>query len=58
MDVISERSDGRSEVAIGGSSWRVVAEQLAGWGQAIDVVGPIQVRRRLAKIGAELVEAY
>ena len=51
-------ADGRCEVRIGGSSPRVIAERLAGWGKTIDVIGPREVRRHLAQIGAELVEAH
>ena len=58
LDVLSQPSDGRSEVAISGSSSREIAEQLAGWGKAIEVIAPSEVRRDLAEIGTELVEAY
>lgn len=51
-------SEGRFEVQIGGSTPRIIAEQLAGWGQAIEVIGPEEVRRHLARIGVELVKAY
>jgi predicted DNA-binding transcriptional regulator YafY len=51
-------ADGRFEVHIGGSSPETIAQQLAGWGKAIEVVGPDEVRRHLARIGAELVAAH
>ncbi|MGH2532906.1 MAG: helix-turn-helix transcriptional regulator [Thermomicrobiales bacterium] len=51
-------AEGRFEARISGSSPREIAERLAGWGKAIDVVGPKEVRRHLAQIGAELVEAH
>lgn len=35
-----------------------IAEQLAGWGAAVEVVEPDTVRRELARLGAELVERY
>jgi predicted DNA-binding transcriptional regulator YafY len=52
------RSDGRREVQIGGASTLQLAERLAGWGNGIEVVRPFELRRRLAAIGAQLVEAY
>jgi predicted DNA-binding transcriptional regulator YafY len=53
-----EVSAGRFEAQIAGSSYRMIAEQLAGWGKKIAVIGPEEVRRELARIGEELVEAY
>lgn len=35
-----------------------LAEQLAGWGNRIDVLGPPEVQRELARIGAELAARY
>ena len=52
------RSGGRREVRIGGASTLQLAERLAGWGSGIEVVAPLDVRRQLADIGAQLVEAY
>jgi predicted DNA-binding transcriptional regulator YafY len=52
------RSGSRREVHIGGASTRQLAERLAGWGNGIKVVGPRELRRQLAEIGAQLVEAY
>ena len=43
---------------IGGASTFQLAERLAGWGNAIEVARPPELRRRLAEIGAQLVEAY
>jgi predicted DNA-binding transcriptional regulator YafY len=58
-DVEVVRSTGDEHlVSIGGNSARVLAERLAGWGTAIDVVGPTAVRRHLADIGQELVAAH
>jgi predicted DNA-binding transcriptional regulator YafY len=45
-------------VRIGGASTLQLAERLAGWGNGIEVVRPRQLRRQLAEIGAQLVEAY
>jgi predicted DNA-binding transcriptional regulator YafY len=54
--------DGRSgsplEVHIGGASTIQLAERLAGWGNGIEVVRPLELRRQLAEIGAQLVQAY
>lgn len=36
----------------------MLAEQLAGWGAAIEVLGPPEVQRELARLGAELVDRY
>jgi predicted DNA-binding transcriptional regulator YafY len=37
---------------------RSIAEQLAGWGKAVEVLEPEEVRDELARIGAELVRSY
>lgn len=51
-------SEGRFEARIAGISYRIIAEQLAGWGRKIEVIGPEEVRQELAAIGAELIDAY
>ena len=51
-------SGGKFEVKIGGASHGALAERLAGWGSAVLVISPEEVRYRLAEIGAELVSAY
>ena len=48
----------RVDVELGGASAAMMAEQLAGWGHHLEVVGPEEVRRRLAEIGAALVARY
>lgn len=48
----------RLTAQIAGSSSLAIATQIAGWGNAIHVVGPAEVQRHLAQIGAELVAAY
>jgi predicted DNA-binding transcriptional regulator YafY len=53
-----QAADGRYDVQIGSSSARVLAAQLAGWGTQIEVRGPDEIRRHLARIGAELVAAH
>lgn len=35
-----------------------IAEQLAGWGAAVEVLEPEAVRAELARLGAELVSRY
>jgi predicted DNA-binding transcriptional regulator YafY len=52
------RSGRRLEVHLGGASTRQLAERLAGWGNAITVVRPPELRRQLADIGAQLVQAH
>jgi predicted DNA-binding transcriptional regulator YafY len=47
-----------AEVEIGSATAEMVAQQLAGWGNMIDVIAPDEVRERLATIGAELVAHY
>ncbi len=49
---------GRVSVTVAAHTARSVAEQLAGWGAAVEVVGPSEVRAELARIGAELTAAY
>jgi len=59
VTVIDERrDDGRAEVEIGASSAHLIAQQLAGWGNGIEVLDPDAVRDELARIGTELVAAY
>ena len=48
----------RVAVELGGGSEARMAEQLAGWGDHLEVVGPEEVRRRLAEIGTALVARY
>lgn len=48
----------RIEVSLAAHTARSLAEQLAGWGSMIEVTGPEDVRRELARIGAELAAAY
>ena len=51
-------ADGRIAVQISGYSHRVIAEQLAGWGNQVEVTDPVEARQELARIGAELLAAY
>ncbi|SFO54581.1 Predicted DNA-binding transcriptional regulator YafY, contains an HTH and WYL domains [Geodermatophilus obscurus] len=50
--------DGRVALQVAAHTARSVAEQLAGFGGAVEVVGPAEVRAELAVIGAELVAVH
>jgi WYL domain len=47
--------DGRFDVVVSGTGVMMLAQQLAGWGTTIDVVGPVALQRDLVRIGHELV---
>ncbi|MBF6235354.1 WYL domain-containing protein, partial [Nocardia farcinica] len=51
-------ADGRVRVRVTAPTAWMLAEQRAGWGAAIEVLGPPEVRRELARLGAELVDRY
>lgn len=46
------------EVTIATSSWTRVAEELAGYGDAVEVLDPPEVRAHLADLGSRLVALY
>jgi predicted DNA-binding transcriptional regulator YafY len=48
----------RMEVEVRGPSAEIVAAELAGFGDRLEVIGPEEVRTQLARIGAELVQNY
>ena len=51
-------ADGRVEVEVAGDApWRIAAE-LAGFGAAVEVIGPPEVCEHLARLGRELSERY
>ncbi|MGW5700583.1 helix-turn-helix transcriptional regulator [Amycolatopsis japonica] len=50
--------DGRVRVTVSAAVAWMIAQQLAGWGSMIEVLGPESVQKELARIGAELVERY
>jgi predicted DNA-binding transcriptional regulator YafY len=56
--VVGELPDGRLEVEIGARTAEMIAERIAGWGAALEVVAPREVREALARIGRQLVERY
>lgn len=50
--------DGHFQVEIRGATAEILANRLAGWGADLEVLGPEALRRRLARIGSELVALY
>ncbi|WP_410657621.1 helix-turn-helix transcriptional regulator [Amycolatopsis sp. lyj-112] len=50
--------DGRVRVRVSAPVAWMIAQQLAGWGSMIEVLGPPSVQEELARIGAELVGRY
>ena len=57
-EVLNTLDDGRVRVRVASHTARSIAEQLAGWGNAVEVIEPEEVRDELARIGAELVQSY
>jgi len=51
-------ADGRVEVELRGHSIRALAGELAGFGGAVEIVEPAELREQLARIGAELTSTY
>ena len=56
--VLDELDDGRVAVEVGRPSAQMLAEQLAGWGDLLEVVEPPEVRELLHQIGQQLVARY
>ncbi|MFE6858476.1 helix-turn-helix transcriptional regulator [Nocardia sp. NPDC057668] len=50
--------DGRIRVRISAPTALMIAQQLAGWGTALEVLEPESVRAELGRLGAELAAAY
>ena len=50
--------DGRVRARVTAPTALMIAQQLAGWGAAVEVVEPESVRAELARLGAELVARY
>ncbi|MFB9385418.1 helix-turn-helix transcriptional regulator [Pseudonocardia petroleophila] len=50
--------DGRSQVRVGAPTALDLARTLAGWGAAVEVLDPPEVRAELARIGRELAGRY
>lgn len=57
-EVLGTEDDGRIRLQVAAHMPQSIAEQLAGWGNAVEVLEPESVRGELARIGAELVEQY
>ena len=58
LTVLRPLDDDRLELEIRASTVESLANELAGWGDDLDVIGPAAVRDRLATLGAELVRRY
>jgi predicted DNA-binding transcriptional regulator YafY len=58
LTVLSETGDRHVLVELAAALPEMIAEQLAGWGAQVDVIGPDVVREHLARIGAELAGRY
>jgi predicted DNA-binding transcriptional regulator YafY len=57
-EVLDALADGRVRVRVAAHMARSIAEQLAGWGKAVEVLEPEEVRDELARIGTELMRSY
>lgn len=57
-EVLDALDDGRVRVRVASHMARSIAEQLAGWGKAVEVLEPEEVCDELARIGTELVRSY
>jgi predicted DNA-binding transcriptional regulator YafY len=57
-ELASTTADDRVEAIVGGPSVETIVGHLAGWGGAVDVIDPPEVRAMLGHIGRELVERY
>jgi predicted DNA-binding transcriptional regulator YafY len=51
-------ADGRARVRVGAPTPRDIARTLSGWGAAVQVLEPPEVRAELARIGTELATMY
>jgi predicted DNA-binding transcriptional regulator YafY len=57
-EVVGTGDDGRARVRVGAPDARDLARTLSGWGAAVEVLDPPQVRAELGRIGAELAALY
>jgi predicted DNA-binding transcriptional regulator YafY len=57
-DVDRRLDDGRVRARLAAPTALMIAQHLAGWGAAVEVVEPDSVRAELARIGSELTERY
>jgi predicted DNA-binding transcriptional regulator YafY len=58
LSVRETRADGHADVEIRSWSARTLAAELAGFGSAVEVLQPSEVREELARVGAELADRY
>jgi predicted DNA-binding transcriptional regulator YafY len=58
MSIVRELDDERVEIEVRTGTFESLANELAGWGDDLEVIGPQAVRDRLAGLGAELVRRY
>lgn len=56
--VLGSEDGGGSIVEVRANLVVALAEQLAGWGEQVEVIAPVELRSELARIGAELVGQY
>jgi predicted DNA-binding transcriptional regulator YafY len=57
-ETLETLADGRVRVRVAAPMALSIAEKLAGWGAAVEVLEPEPVRAELARLGAELVARY
>jgi predicted DNA-binding transcriptional regulator YafY len=57
-EVLEDLPDGRSRVRLAAPAPLMIAQDLAGWGAAVEVVESVPVRAELARIGTELTARY
>jgi predicted DNA-binding transcriptional regulator YafY len=55
LEIRSELADDHVAITVAGSNHLMLAQQLAGWGTKIDILGPASLQRELVRIGKELV---
>jgi predicted DNA-binding transcriptional regulator YafY len=58
IDDAEPDADGRVAITIAAHHVHAAAGELGGFGDQVEVIGPPEVRRRLAEIGAQLVARY
>jgi predicted DNA-binding transcriptional regulator YafY len=58
LTLLAEEEDHRVLIELAAPMPEMIAEQLAGWGLRVEVIGPDAVRDHLGRIGAELAERY
>lgn len=57
-DTLGTHDDGRARVRVAAPMALSIAEHLAGWGGAVEVLEPDSVKAELARLGEELVQRY